>query len=241
LRIFCSSPIFELAVINRRKMTIKESNNIVLLAEIFTFLAIIILDAVGILPITQTIYMFPLIWLALRLQKTNFKSIGLEIGKFKIWKSFLIGILLGLLIEIFATFITTPILSELFGAEPNLSAFKAIRGNLNLLLFFILISWIIAAFGEEICFRGFLMNRLATLFGNTKNSWIASLILSSIIFGFGHTEQGITGWIQEGLNGLFLGIMFLAFGRNLIIPIIAHGISNTFAFIMIYFGLYPGT
>ena len=48
------------------------------------------------------------------------------------------------------------------------------------------------------------------------------------------------GAIQEGLSGLLLGILFLLTGRNLAVPIIAHGVSNTVAFVLIYFGRYPG-
>jgi membrane protease YdiL (CAAX protease family) len=64
--------------------------------------------------------------------------------------------------------------------------------------------------------------------------------LSSILFGWGHTEQGMSGWFQEGLNGLLLGVLFLANKRNLTVPIVAHGVSNTVAFVLIYFGKYPG-
>jgi membrane protease YdiL (CAAX protease family) len=50
----------------------------------------------------------------------------------------------------------------------------------------------------------------------------------------------VSGWVQEGLSGFLLGILFLAARRNLIVPIIAHGVSNTLAFVLIYFGNYPG-
>ena len=50
----------------------------------------------------------------------------------------------------------------------------------------------------------------------------------------------MSGWIQEGLSGFLLGVLFSLAGRNLIVPIEAHGVSNTLAFILIYFGRYPG-
>jgi membrane protease YdiL (CAAX protease family) len=37
-----------------------------------------------------------------------------------------------------------------------------------------------------------------------------------------------------------LGLFYLACGRNLAIPIVAHGISNTVAFLLIYLDRYPG-
>jgi len=84
------------------------------------------------------------------------------------------------------------------------------------------------------------MKRLAQVFGESRVGWIVALLLSSVLFGWGHTEQGISGWIQEGLSGLILGILFLSAKRNLVVPIVAHGVSNTLAFVLIYFGRYPG-
>jgi membrane protease YdiL (CAAX protease family) len=84
------------------------------------------------------------------------------------------------------------------------------------------------------------MKRVAQLLGDGHAAWIAALVLSSVLFGWGHTEQGVSGWIQEGLSGLLLGILFLATKRNLAVPIVAHGISNTLAFVLIYLGRYPG-
>lgn len=215
-------------------------NKKLIILEVAIFVLIVILDALGVLPITQTIYLIPLIWLTLKLQKENFRDIGLKVGQIPLWKSIFIGLILGIILELFATYFTTPIFSQFFRTEPNLTDLQAIKGNFKLLIFFISLSWFFAAFGEEICFRGFLMNRLAKLFGQNKTAWVLSLILSSILFGWGHTEQGITGWIQEGLSGLFLGIMFLISGKNLVVPIVSHGVSNTLAFTLIYFGNYPG-
>jgi hypothetical protein len=84
------------------------------------------------------------------------------------------------------------------------------------------------------------MTRLAQVFGESRAAWIVSLLLSSVLFGWGHTEQGVSGWVQEGLSGLLLGVLFLATKRNLAVPIVAHGISNTLAFVLIYLGKYPG-
>jgi hypothetical protein len=46
--------------------------------------------------------------------------------------------------------------------------------------------------------------------------------------------------LQEFLSGFWLGVLFLVSGRNLTIPFVAHGVSNTLAFILVYFNRYPG-
>jgi len=215
-------------------------NRVIIFLEIVIFFTIVFLDSIKILPISQTIYLLPLIWVTMKIQKETRDKIGFTITQSSLGKSILVGIFLGIILELFSTYFTTPLFSNFFGIQPNLIHFQMVKGNCMLLIFFILLSWILAAFGEEICFRGFFMNRMANLLGQKKFAWTLSLIFSSVLFGWSHTEQGITGWIQEGLNGLFLGIIFLASGKNLTIPIIIHGVSNTIAFVLIYFGKYPG-
>jgi hypothetical protein len=209
------------------------------LLEIAIFITVVIADAYGLVPLTQTIILVPFIWIALRLRNEAWKTIGFS------WPSHLarsvsIGIVAGILLELFATYVTTPQISAFFGVEPDNSGLKAIQGNLTLLIVFMGLNWTLAAFGEEICFRGFLLKRLAQVFGESRAAWWVALILSSLLFGWGHTEQGMSGWVQEGLSGFLLGVLFFVFGRNLTIPIVAHGVSNTLAFILIYLGRYPG-
>lgn len=210
-----------------------------LLVEIALFVGIVAADAYGLVPITQTIFLVPLIWILLRLNGEPWSSIGFKRPE-NVWRAVIVGVLAGVVMELFAVFVTTPLISRFFGVEPDYSEFKEIRGNVTMLFLFLGLSWTVAAVGEEICFRGFLMKRLAQVFGESRVAWIVSLLLSSVLFGWGHTEQGISGWIQEGLSGLLLGILFLLGNRNLIMPIVAHGISNTLAFILIYYGRYPG-
>ena len=210
-----------------------------LLIEIAAFVAVVVADAYGIVPITQTIFLVPLIWIMLRLRGERWSEIGFKRPD-SFWWFIAVGALAGVLMELFAVYVTTPLISAFFGVEPNYSELKDIRGNLILLFIFLGLSWTLAAFGEEICFRGFLMKRLAQVFGESRIAWIAALLLSSVLFGWGHTEQGVSGWIQEGLSGLILGILFLSAKRNLVVPIVAHGVSNTLAFVLIYFGRYPG-
>ena len=208
--------------------------------DVLFFVAIVVADALGYLPITQTIYLVPFIAIRLWLLREPWSTIGWSLDQ-QNWKKHLVyGVVFGLLMETLATWGTTPFISSIFGQEPDLSSFKDIEGNLPLLLIFLGLSWTIAALGEEICFRGFLMQRLAKLLGENITAWILAWVLSSILFGWGHTEQGVSGWIQEGLNGLWLGGLFLLFNKNLLTPIIAHGVSNTFAFLLIYWGQYPG-
>jgi len=41
--------------------------------------------------------------------------------------------------------------------------------------------WVLAAFGEELVYRGYLMNRVADLIRGTRTGWIVSLFLISAL------------------------------------------------------------
>src|SRR2546425_359102 len=124
--------------------------------------------------------------------------------------------------------------------QPDLEVFRALTGNLKLTLIFLALTWTLAAFGEEMVYRGYLMNRVADLLNRTRRAWIVSLFAVHIGFGLAHAYQGLTGIIDEGLMGLLLGLIYLRTGRNLAVPIIAHGIGDSIDFVLIFFGKYPG-
>jgi hypothetical protein len=84
------------------------------------------------------------------------------------------------------------------------------------------------------------MNRVAGLFRDTRTVWIVSLVLVSIVFGCAHIDQGKTGMIENIWDGLLLGLLYLACGRNLAVPVIAHAFSDTLDLLLIYLGKYPG-
>jgi membrane protease YdiL (CAAX protease family) len=89
-------------------------------------------------------------------------------------------------------------------------------------------------------YRGYLMNRVADLFGRTRLAWILSLVMVSVIFGFAHIYQGVTGVTENAIDGFLLGLMYLRCDRKLSVPIIAHGITDTVDFLLIFLGKYPG-
>jgi len=81
---------------------------------------------------------------------------------------------------------------------------------------------------------------VAGLFHGARAGWIGSLIVISVVFGCAHIGQGSTGMIENVWDGLLLGALYLACGRNLAVPIIAHGITDTVDILLMYVGKYPG-
>src|SRR5262249_49070685 len=153
-------------------------------------------------------------WLSLWIRKVGWRGIGF--GKYRDWKTTLgLGLACGLGMEALELFVNQPLLVRLTGEQPDLQKFKVLTGNLPYTLIALALPWTLAAFGEELVYRGYLMNRVADLGRRTRGAWIASLILVNVAFGLAHTYQGITGVAENLIDGLLMGGMYLASRRNL--------------------------
>ena len=104
----------------------------------------------------------------------------------------------------------------------------------------LLISWTLAGFAEEVVFRGWILTRLAEVGRYSTSAWLAAVVVSSVAFGAVHVYQGLSGMVATGLTGLVLAGVYLGTGRNLWAAIATHGVLDTAGFVLIYLGLYPG-
>jgi hypothetical protein len=128
---------------------------------------------------------------------------------------------------------TSYVLSRL-GIAPDVTRLDFVKGNLPALLLMLGVSWTTAAFGEEIVFRGFLLNRLAGESVAVANwPWIV-LVLQAFVFGLAHVYQGIGGVVVTGALGTVLGGLTMAAGGDLWPAILVHGLINTVSLIAIY-------
>jgi membrane protease YdiL (CAAX protease family) len=212
---------------------------VILLFEVAALIGLTIADMQGWVPVSRTPFLVLLAWVSLRLRGMAWREIGLR--RPERWSAAVaLGVGAGLAIEAFANFVTTPMIATVTGRPPELSDFQPLIGNLPLLLTLVAVNWVLAAFGEELAFRGYLLNRAGEVTGQSRLGWTVSLLAVSVFFGIGHATQGVTGIIQESLSGAWLGVLYLACGRTLTIPVVAHGVSNTLALILMYFGTYPG-
>jgi hypothetical protein len=207
--------------------------------ELIVVAAIFYLDFRHLLPFSKVPYLFLLAWISLRVRGLHWKDVGLTTSS--AWlKLILVGLVVGIGMEALELFATQPALTKLLGKGPDLHQLKPLIGNTKLLILGIVLSWVLAAFGEESVYRGYLMNRVAGIFGETKNAWVATAILVTLLFGFAHFAQGPTGIIENIIDGAILVAVYFATNRNLLAPIIAHGVQDTIDVLLIYLGRYPG-
>jgi len=191
------------------------------------------------IPVSKTPELLLLGWISLRLRGLRWRDVGLS--RYRSWRVTIgLGIALGAVLETFQLLVTQPILAKFLGRQPELELFRMLTGNIKMTLLFTALAWTLAAFGEEMFWRGYLMNRVADVFGRGRGAWVLSLFVVSSAFGFAHEYQGLAGWIEEGLAGLVLGLMYLRSGRNLSVPIVAHGVCDTIDMVLLYLGKMPG-
>jgi CAAX protease family protein len=111
-----------------------------------------------------------------------------------------------------------------------------IAGDIRTALLYLLIVLSFAAFGEEISYRGYLLNRGAEALGGSGAAYWIAAVISAVAFGFGHFYKGPPGIIDSGVAGMILASAYLLAGRNLWVCVLAHGFIDTFGIIQLYFG-----
>jgi membrane protease YdiL (CAAX protease family) len=156
-------------------------------------------------------------------------------------RTIMLGIVSGLALECFSLLATEPLIEWVTGVSPDRSDLRPVVGSPLLLGVAMALNWTLAAFGEEMAWRGYILNRLMDFGSRGLLGPSLCLLSTSVLFGFAHGEsQGLAGILQEGFAGFVLGLLYLAAGRRLALPIIAHGVSNSLALVMIFFNRYPG-
>jgi hypothetical protein len=209
------------------------------LVEVALVVGLVIADFYRLVPFSKTPFLLVIGWISLRLRGIGWRGVGFV--RSRDWlRTIAIGTAAGIGMELLALFVTEPLIAQFAGKHPDLSDFRPLVGNTRLLFVALAFNWTLAAFGEELAFRGYLMNRVSSLAGGTWRAWIFGLVTVSALFGAAHVDQGLTGMVQEGLSGLLLGLLYLGSGRTLAVPIVAHGIANTLAFVLIFLNRYPG-
>jgi uncharacterized protein len=209
-------------------------------AEFAIVALIFIADHRHLIPVSKTPFLLLLAWISLQIRQVSWRDVGLF--RNRNWAMTLtLGVGGGLVLEVFQLLVTQPLLVRFTGKQPDLSDFRLLTGNIKYSLIAVALAWTLAAFGEELVWRGYLMNRVAALGEYKRIAWICSLFLVNAAFGFAHSDQGISGQIEEGIAGLFLALMYLRTGKNLAVPILAHGASDTLDVLLLFLGKYPGT
>jgi membrane protease YdiL (CAAX protease family) len=127
---------------------------------------------------------------------------------------------------LFQLAVVMPVLERVTGRRQDLSDFGDLEGNLAMLVTLLVVSWTIAAVGEEFAYRGFLFTRLTDIFGSARLGIVVAVVTSSALFGLAHTEQGLVGVAITFLDAIFFCLLRLHY-RTVWAPVLAHGFNNS--------------
>jgi len=151
-------------------------------------------------------------------------------------KSWLVTVVAGVLLGVAYKVVLKALVMPLLGANPENTAYHSLFGN-RALLAGATWSMLIAGFGEETVFRGFLFQRLRTLLGTSRGAQVAIVLLTTALFALLHfPDQGREGAEQAVFTGLMFGTIYAA-TRRVWVPMIAHAAFDLTALWLIYAGL----
>jgi len=126
-----------------------------------------------------------------------------------------------------------PVANHLTGQEQELGVFADLEGNIGLLLALLLLSWTLAAIGEEAAYRGYLLQRVVDVIGPGRAAVIVGVLVSSLLFGMAHAEQGVVGVVIITLDAAFFCWLRFRYG-SVWASVLGHGMSNTLGLTVFY-------
>jgi membrane protease YdiL (CAAX protease family) len=85
----------------------------------------------------------------------------------------------------------------------------------------------VVAIAEETVFRGYLILRFrGTLGGN-----VSAVVLSSVVFAFGHGYEGAAGIVTVGLTGMVFALVYV-WRKSLVAPMVMHAAFDLVALVL---------
>ena len=188
-----------------------------------------------------TIFIYPIVilfvvWLFLKyVSRETLADIFFSFKRFEI-KAIWIGIIVAISLSLFFRFAWDPLIDSILpSGKIDLSDFSNIRSNPFNYVFILIIALLVGGFYEEIIFHGFIFTRLEKTF---KGKWAtsAAFILTTIIFGLYHFQQGIKGILLTAIAGAVYHALILKFNRNLWYGVFVHAFFDFIGLTLIYLG-----
>jgi membrane protease YdiL (CAAX protease family) len=168
-----------------------------------------------------------LAWVSL--SRTPWREIGYM--RPRSWtRTLAIGIVFGVALK----FLMKAIVMPLLGGPPINPAYHWVAGNSAALPAMVFLMIVVAGWGEETLYRGWMFERLGKLFGTSVWAKTSIVVLTSVVFALPHSvDQGIAGAEQALMTGLVFGTIFVRTGRILLVMVL-HAAFDLAALAMIY-------
>jgi uncharacterized protein len=174
--------------------------------------------------------MLVLLWVYL--SQTPWQEIGYVRPKSWITTA-VVGIAFGAAFKLLMKAMVMPML----GAPAINQAFHYLAGNRAAIPGALWLMIVVAGFGEETLYRGYMFERLGKLFGSSIAAKTAIVLITSVIFGLLHYPvQRVAGAEQATIVGLIYGAIFAITGRIWVL-MFAHAAFDLTAYALIYWNL----
>jgi membrane protease YdiL (CAAX protease family) len=184
--------------------------------------------------------MLAVVWLDLCWRGESWASIGLTL-RVPDWKSFLATLRSSLCVciaALAAVVLASVVMANLVGIPEgaDMSEYDYLQGNLPLLLLAMVSVYVTASIGEEIIYRGFLINRVAEIGSCSRTAYWVAVLFSAVVFGLIHSDWALMGIVQMTSMGVAFGISYLLLDKKLWALILAHAYLDTMLIVQLYLG-----
>ena len=196
--------------------------------EICIATAAVLLDV-----LVPTFVILVLMTVSLLVRRQPLRSLGLHRLPYK-WRSAAHILAWTVAWTVLQLALVMPLLEHATGTRQDLTDFADLEGNAAMLGILLLVSWTIAAIGEELAYRGYLFTRVTDIVGSTQFGVALAVVLTSALFGLAHTEQGLIGVAVTFLDAIFFCLLRLHY-RTLWASVLAHGFNNTIGLTTFFF------
>lgn len=188
---------------------------------------------------TANMVLIFLVWFSQWLRGESLSELGLQGISFR-WKAIARNLLISLLILVLGLLAFQSGLLLMPVPEKDLSPeisvnYDYLKQNPAILILSLLGVYMVSSFGEELVYRGYLINRLLQLYGESRSGKLMAAITSAIIFGAIHYQWGFTGMVQTSLMGLVFALAFMIMKNRLLPLILAHAFMDTILLVSIYY------
>jgi membrane protease YdiL (CAAX protease family) len=183
----------------------------------------------------EVFFLFALFCISFKLRDGGWKVAGLT--RPRSWgKTVLMAVAAVVVLQVGSELVIQPFASWLWHQPEHVSSLLDSGMSVKQALTSLIIVWTFAAFGEEFGYRGYLLTRAADVGNRSNIAYVAAMLFAAVLFGLAHYYKGPAGVLDSTYSGLVLGSVYLLTGRNLWASILAHGISDTFAVVVVYMG-----
>ena len=236
---------------------ILEDSNLAKIAEIvFVFTVAFVVIAIGwdlvgddtfarqAVTWVANVLMILVVWMGLRIRGQTWEHFGLSFrfgGIRVLGRTLLLSLVV--LVVAGAGFVVGSIVAANLMPIPegaNMGGYDYMQGNLPMLLLALAGVYVVSSFGEEVIYRGFLINRIAEMGDGSKTALMIAVVISAIVFGLVHFGWGLFGIVQTTFMGLALAIAYLVVKRKLWVLILAHAYMDTVLLVQVYLGTANG-